>query len=318
MSDDSDLDHRALIAEIYDDLRNRRESGEITASLEDEVDAAFARVAPVAAFGGDARVLIERAEDAASIDPHVPVESGSPATTVVKRVLRKSMFWYVAWITNQVGQFAGSLSRAVRLVEDRLSDVEAGQLRTPRTDAELARIEPRELEEAASELVISHLASCRGPVLVAEAATGRLVGRLRAEGLDTDGVEPRADLVARAAGDGVRLAMATARDRLRSLRPAGLDGLVLLGATDRSTPEQHLELADLAAVTVGPGGRVAIIATSPAVIAAEGPPIHIDLSTGRPLAASTWRHILETRGFDEVVVADLTTSYCITAVRAEG
>jgi len=316
MSDDADLDHHALIAEIYEDLRNRRESGEITASLEDEIDAAFARVAPVAAFGGDARVLIERAEDAASIDPHVPVAGGSPVVTFVKRILRKSMFWYVAWVTNQIGQFAGSLSRAVRLIEARLSDVEAGRLRTPRTDAELARFEPRQLEDAAFDHIVSHLEECRGPVLVAEAATGHLVGRLRTAGLDVEGVEPRADLVARAAAGGVGLVVATAQDRLRSLRSAELDGLVLVGVSERSTPEQHLELADLASVTLRPGGRVAIVAASPTVLAAEGVPVDIDLSPGRPLAASTWRYLLLARGFDEVVVVDLTTSYCVTAVKA--
>lgn len=315
MDDESPLDHAALVAEIYADLDQRRRSGQITPALEAEIDAAFARVAPVAAIGGDARALIERAEDAASIDPHVPVDGSAPVT-IVKRILRKSMFWYVAWITRQVGQFAGSIALAVRRVEERLSAVEAGRLQTPRLDAALARLEPRAIDPGLADLIVAHLASVRGPIVVGEAGAGGLVSRLRSQGHDVEGVEPRVDLVARAAGDGIALTATTVSRRLHALAEGSLDGLVILGVPDRSTSEQHLEIADLAGHVVGPSGRIALVSLAPAALLGDDVPVEVDLSPGRPLAASTWRHLLAQRGFDQIAVAEVGPSYCVTAVKA--
>ena len=314
MSDSRPSDPSAVIAEIYDDLQRRRLSGEIPASLEDELGAAFARVAPEAVLGGDVHVLLDQAEESASIDPHVPVEGGGPVAVAARRLQRKAMYGYMAFVTRQVGQFAGSLSRATRLMETRLRALEAGERSTPLVDAELSRIEPGSAEESEVAAMRDALAGCSGQVLLIDAGRDDLAAKLHGVG-DLVGVasEPRAVVRCRALG--VPAVLADPVEHLRSLAPGSLGAVVLRGIVERSDPEACLALADLCSRVVASSGRLVVVSPDPVAWSRGEASIGADLAGCRPLAASTWRHLLRTRGFDDVSTVDCGASYCVVARR---
>jgi hypothetical protein len=315
MSDTRPTDPGAAVAEIYEDLQRRRLSGEIPADLEDELGAAFARVAPEAALGGDVDVLLDQAEESASIDPHVPVDGGGPAAVAVRRLLRKAMYWYMAFVTRQVGQFAGSLSRATRLMETRLRALEAGERATPLVDAERARLEPGHADASELAAIRDALAGCSGPVLLTDAGRDDLAAQLRGVG-DIVGVDEDPRSVVRCRAAGVATVLAGPVEHLRSLAPGSVGAVVLRGIVERSDPEACLVLADLCSRAVVPSGRLVVVSPDPAAWSRGEVSIDADLAGCRPLSAATWAHLLRTRGFDDVATVECGATYCVVGRRA--
>ncbi|MGH8988910.1 MAG: hypothetical protein ACRDXC_10010, partial [Acidimicrobiales bacterium] len=100
-----------VMAEIDDEVRRRR--GEISVQLERELDELFLEHAPLAARGGDLADALALVDQAAFIDPVVPVASQRRAGSAVKKGIRSLNLWYVGWITHQVSKLGAAVGRAL-------------------------------------------------------------------------------------------------------------------------------------------------------------------------------------------------------------
>lgn len=303
MSASDGIDHARLVAEINAEVYRRRQSGELSADLERELDLVFARFAPVDALGGDLDQLLARAEQTTFIDVQAPVASNLRGGPLVKRVISKAISWELRHVAEQVSGFAHTTVRALRVLADRLEEVErAGPAAGGRT-VDAARQAARALDTAHwTPLLERLLAEAPGRVLHAEAGSGELLDKLTRAGLDAYGVEPLASAATVAIERGLDVRPDEVLSHLGHLPEKSLGGLVLSGCVDRSALGGNVELADLAAEKVVPEGRLVVVSTHPRCWALGASPVEADLSGGGPLWADTWLHLLASRGFQALQV----------------
>lgn len=290
------IDHKRLLAEIDEEVRRRRESGEIPSDLERELDLVFARFAPVAALEADFEQVLTRAEQMTFIDVLAPVESSRPVVPIFKKVVRKVIGWYIRYIAQQTTGFAHAISRAVRLLGERVESLEdASPLAAKRVTPQPAS--PPDAHW--TQLLVDRLVgSATGRVLHGESADGAVVRALTAAGVDAYGVDPLS-------GDtGIEVRDDEVAVHLRALPDETLGGIILSGCVDRLALGALLELADLAARKVAIGGTVVVISRDPRAWEREDPARLVDLAPGKPLRSETWRHLLAERGFEGVDVVE--------------
>ena len=294
------IDHRRLLDEIDTEVRHRRESGDLPADFERELDLAFARFAPVPAIGDDFDQVMERAEQSTFVDVLAPTQSAQPLVGQAKRVIRKAIIWEVRHVAQQVSAFSSAIARAVRLLARRVDDLEQAVPSAARLRA-LGAVPPALDAAAWDQVVLQALEGTTGRVLHAESGAGALVGRLVAAGLDAYGVDP----VDQAAPPGVELRTDEALDHLAALPDESLGALVLSGCVDRLPLGALVSLAGLAATKVAPGGKVVVLGADPRTWALGRSPVESDLAAGRPLRAETWCHLLGAHGLRAEVAAVL-------------
>ena len=113
-----------VMAEIAEEVRLRRASGDLPPRLERELDELFLAHSPIGVRGGDLSEALRLVDAATFIDPVVPVESERAAGAVVKKGMRTMMLWYVGWVTHQMSQSASAVSRALHIVDGHLKELE--------------------------------------------------------------------------------------------------------------------------------------------------------------------------------------------------
>src|SRR5580698_9248917 len=113
-----------VMAEIEEEVRLRRATGDLPPKLERELDELFLAHSPVAGRGGDLTEALRMVDAATFVDPVVPVDSDRAAGAAVKKGMRSMLLWYVGWITHQVSQFASAVSRTLHIVDGRLKELE--------------------------------------------------------------------------------------------------------------------------------------------------------------------------------------------------
>src|SRR5205807_4498310 len=118
------VDPLRLMADIEEEVRRKRASGELPADLERELDLVFARFAPVNAIDGDFHRVLARVEESTFIDILAPTESSQPVVTYFKRVVAKAIRWQLRYIAQQVTGVAAALARAMRLLGERVDRLE--------------------------------------------------------------------------------------------------------------------------------------------------------------------------------------------------
>ena len=294
------VDPARLRAEIDAEVRRLRESGELPAGFERELDLAFARFAPVHAIGDDFEQVLERAEQSTFVDVLAPTASAQPVVAHVKRVIRKAIIWEVRYVAQQVSGFSAAITRAVRLLGRRVDELERRSPAPARLRTEGAAA-ARPLDTAYwSPVVLDALAGVTGRVLHAEAGAGDLVATLVDAGLDAYGVDP----VEHAAPSNLEVRTDEVSAHLEALPDDALGGLVLSGCVDRLPLGALTELAALAAAQVAPGGAVVVVGADPRGWSREHSVVEIDLAGGRPLHAETWCHLLRSRRLDARVAAE--------------
>jgi len=296
MTDPPPIDMARLTAEINDEVRRRRAAGDFPPGLERELDELFARYSP-AATGGTFEEVMARAEVQSFVHADVPIESRRALFSYVKSALRKLLAWYLRFLAQQVTAFAAAITRAVRLLGERVDALERATA-TERARREIGEIDSTHVLARWAPEVADHLARAPGRVLNADCGAGVLLARLGAAGLDVYGLEPSERLAMRAAQQGADVRSDDLTAHLRSLPEASLGGLVLSGGAVEVLPVGVLlELADLAASRLAPGGRLAIVSTGPGAWRTELGPVVADLAPGRPLSPETWLALLAAREF---------------------
>jgi len=290
------IDLSRLQAEINEEVRRRRAAGDFPPGLERELDQAFARYAPAGA-GDDFEDVLVSAETQSFVHADVPTASRLPILSFAKRALRKVMAWYLRFLAQQVTAFAGAITRAVRLLGERVRVLETVTvLAGERTLAEVRERRAGPDLAAWSDLVVAEVGSARGRVLHTECGAGGLLADLTTAGADAYGVEPVDALAVDASRAGLDVRADDALTHLRALPDASLGGLVLSGCIDALPLGEVLEVADRAAATLAPGGVVVVLSSGPAAWAGSLDPVVADLAPGRPLHPETWVHLLGQRG----------------------
>lgn len=290
------LDHRRLLAEIEDDVRRKRESGDLPPHLERELDIVFARYAPVRALDGDFDQVLVRAEQSTFIDVLAPTASSRPVVPHVKRVVRKVVVWIIRYVAQQASGFNEAITRAVRLLGKRVDALEeaTGTRSVARFEGEGEAV-TTPLPDSAhwTPVLVDALRGASGRVLHAESGDAGLVRALVAAGVDAYGVDP---VAARDADLDVRLDGVV--EHLGKVPEDTLAGIVLSGCVDRFPKAALLRLADQAVARLASGGVLVVVGTDPVTWERERSPVEVDLGAGRPLHAETWAHLLRERGLD--------------------
>ena len=289
------IDHRRLLAEIDAEVRRLREGGELPPDFEQALDRAFARFAPAQPTGDDFDRVLAWAEQSTFVDAMAPVDSSRPLVPQVKRLIRKATGWELRYVAQQVSAFAHAVTKALRLLADR---VDALELASPGVDqgergvGDARALAPALDAGAWAPVVVDALRPVTGRVVHAECGDGQLLARLVAEGIDAYGVAPSA--AAWPAALDVRVEKA--HDHLAALPDGSLGGVVLSGCVDRLPAAVLARLARLAVAKLGPAGVVVVLGTDPRVWGRGHSAVAADLAPGRPLRAETWAHLLATQG----------------------
>ncbi len=290
-----------VMAEIAEEVRLRRASGDLPPKLERELDELFLAHSPVAGRGGDLGDALRMVDAATFIDPVVPVESERAAGAVVKKGVRSLLLWYVGWLTHQMSQSASAVSRALHIVDDRLQDLER-QVEGQRVPAAGVVEFPALLQPDAwwVEPAVAAVAKAPGRILHAACADGWLVGRLVAAGGDAYGVDPRSSLVDTAELGALDLRGESVVEHLRAVASAGLGAVVLSGTVDGMAGSERAQLLTAIGTRLAPGGTLVVHSvTTQAWESADAPP-EADLAAGRPLRPTTWCSVLQQNGYEAV------------------
>ncbi|HLG67150.1 MAG TPA: methyltransferase domain-containing protein [Acidimicrobiales bacterium] len=307
-----------VMAEIDEEVRRRRSSGELPARIERELDELFLAFSPLSGRGAGLRDALRMVDASAFIDPVVPVASAKSGGALVKRGIRGATLWYVGWVTHQVSRFATAVSRALHLLDEQVAALRAqleGQRVPPAPIVEVPwahRPDAWWVPEAAAAL-----SGVRGRVLHAAAGDGWLLGVLRDRGIDAYGVDPRrAALEPR--GD-LDLREEPVVDHLRAIAPAGLDGVVLTGVAESMGAGERTVLLELLGDRLAPGGVLVVHSLTRAAWEGDDLPAEADLAPGRPLRPSTWVQLLSGAGFQASVHGHPGAGdYAVVAVRDDG
>jgi hypothetical protein len=307
-----------VMAEIEEEVRLRRTSGDLPPKLERELDELFLAHSPVAGRGGDLTEALRMVDAATFVDPVVPVDSERAAGAVVKKGMRTVLLWYVGWITHQVSQFASAVSRTLHIVEGRLKELER-QVEVQRVPS-AGVVEIPAVHAAAAWWVtpaVDAVKAVPGRIVHAASGDGWLVRKIIAAGGDAYGVDPRANLVDQGVLTVSDLRGEDLAGHLRAVAPAGLGAIVLSGVVDGMASGEREQLLRLIGVTLAPGGVLVVHSLSRSTWDGADAPYEADLAPGGPLRADTWRQLLDRSGYHATVSSGPgDADYLVIAVRA--
>ncbi len=318
MPDDPQAYVQQVMAEIAEEVRLRRASGDLPPKLERELDELFLAHSPVAGRGGDLGDALRMVDAVTFIDPVVPVESERAAGAYVKKGMRSLLLWYVGWVTHQMSQSASAVSRALHIVDDRLQELER-QVDVQRAPgAGVAEFEGLSGPGAWwGEPAASALAKVQGRVLHAACGDGWLVRRIAEAGGDAYGIDPRAQLVDAAELGVLDVRHETLEEHLRAVAAAGLGGLVVSGLVDGMPAGERAHLLDAIGTRLAPGGTLVVHSVTRGTWEAADAPVEADLASGRPLRPESWVQLLAQRGYEaDARIGPDGGDYLVTAIRA--
>jgi SAM-dependent methyltransferase len=232
------------------------------------------------------------------VDLAVPVESQKAVGSQVKRLIRKSIDWYMGFIVHQIVKFAWSVSRMFHVVVDHVEDLEAA-VETQRTPELPDSAVPASAPGSTwwSGLAVAALAGVGGRVLQAECGDGSLLDQLIAAGVDAYGVDPSEPAIEPAIDRGLDVRAESVLDHLEVVADEALSGMVLTGSIQWLHPNQRDRLLRLATSRLEVDGVLVIHSATPESWRAETSHLMSDLAPGRPLHAETWSHLLADHGF---------------------
>jgi hypothetical protein len=287
-----------VMADIDAEVKRRRASGDLPAGLEQELDELFLEFSPVGLQGkARLRETLALVDSSAYVDIAVPVESQKMVGTYVKRLIRKTMGWYLGFIVHQIVKFAWSVSRMFHVMVAHVEDLEAevGTLRIPELPRSAVPVAVPGSTWWAPEAVAA-LTGLRGRVLHADCGDGSLVDALIAAGVDAYGVDPSEAGIESAIERGTDVRAESMLGHLEVVGDEALAGMVLSGSIQWLHPNERDRLVHMATARLAVEGVLVIHSSTPESWTAATPPLVSDLVPGRPLHAETWTHVLHLHG----------------------
>jgi hypothetical protein len=314
-----------VVAELEEEARRLRSTGQIPPGFEAELSASFEAAAEVSLAaaeqprrtaasllgygdpGGARRSQGERLADVrARVSSVARRRLGPPARRLERRSELGAARAAEALSTQahvaldhleRVASRSPVVSRTLAAVRPGGGDASAVGTLTPAIEGPLlAWVLERLADSAATE----EAEAAPGLVLHVECGDGRVVEALAARGLDARGADPRRS--ARSSG-GTNILAAGALECLGATPNDTLDGLLITGVVDRLRPGAARALAQLASVRLAPGGVLVVVSARPEVAFAIDP-VAADLAAGRPLHPVTWCHLLARYGLSDLAVYD--------------
>jgi Methionine biosynthesis protein MetW len=291
-----------VMADIDAEVRRRRASGDLPAGLERELDELFLEFSPVGLHGkARLRETLALVDGSAYVDVAVPTESQKAVGSYVKRLIRKSMGWYIGFIVHQIVKFAWSVSRMFHVVVEHVEDLEAA-VETQRTPELPTSAVPQSLAGLPwwSAEAVAAMKGVKGRVLQAECGTGELLDALMASGIDAYGVDADDLAIESAVERGLDVRAESVLGHLGVVADEALAGLVLSGSIQWLHPNERDRLVSLATSRLAVGGVLVLHSSTPEAWMADSSHVVSDLAPGRPLHAETWVHLVEDHGFEQV------------------
>lgn len=287
-----------VMEEIDAEVRRRRASGDLPPGLERELDEMFLEFSPLGLQGkARLRETLALVDGSAYVDISVPVASQKKAGVYIKRLIRKSMGWYIGFIVHQLVKFAWSVSRMLHVVVDHVEVLEStiDALRPPELPAGSATVgDPGTAWWA--EHARASLSATRGRVLHGECGNGSLVGLLVSAGVDAYGVDPAELMIEPAVDQGLDIRSESMLDHLEVVADEALDGIVLSGSLQWLHANERDRLIRMATGRLAIGGTLVLHSSTPEAWDRGVTALVADLAPGRPLHAETWTHLLSGLG----------------------
>jgi hypothetical protein len=287
-----------VMADIDAEVKRRRASGDLPAGLEQELDELFLEFSPVGLQGkARLRETLALVDGSAYVDIAVPVESQKMVGAYVKRLIRKSMGWYLGFIVHQIVRFAWAVSRMFHVVVSHVEDLEADvdTLRSP--ELPLSAV-PVVVPGTAwwAPAAVDALSGVRGRVLHADCGDGSLVEALLAAGVDAYGVDPSETGIEPAVERGTDVRSESMLGHLDVVGDEALAGVVLSGSVQWLHPNQRDRLVRTATARLAIDGVLVLHSSTPESWSSATEPLVSDLAPGRPLHAATWTHLFDLHG----------------------
>jgi SAM-dependent methyltransferase len=302
---------------LYERLREELSGGQVDGTSRSEMRALAERFWPVTA---------ER-----------PVGRGPKA--FAKRVLRKFMRWYVEPLAADQRVFNDATLKLLDALSERADESAAARTEVERllreVEERLMRLERRERSgapvpvatvaaqpqaaavpdyfafesrmrgstESVRERQRRYVDAFRGQALVLDIGCGRgeLVGLLLAAGVDAQGIDSDADMVAYAKGEGLAVEQADGVAHLEGLEPGSLGGIFMGQVVEHLPPATLVRLLELAAEKLRPGGLFVAETINPlSPIAMRN--YFADLTHAQPLVPETLELLARQSGFAETEI----------------
>ncbi|MDQ2724192.1 MAG: class I SAM-dependent methyltransferase [Actinomycetota bacterium] len=311
------IDLRQVLVDIDVEVEAKRSSGELPEDLERALDVTFARFAPVDAVTGDFDTMVAKLEASTNIDTRAPTDSSRRGVAQMKAVVAKAIDWELRHVASQASGLAHATTRALRLLGERVDDLERHNPASTETSLVELGVKGRASLPAGdwATAVTTIMAGITGRVCHAECGEGDLVAALRSAALDIYGVDPDERLVIRASAKVADLRADSVRDHLRHLPPDSLQGLILSGYVDRTNAQSLGAVIDLARLSLAPGGVLVVISHQPEAWDNPDRAVLADLAAGRPLHPETWQLLLAQRGLTGATVHPGGVGYAVSARR---
>jgi hypothetical protein len=305
------VDVAAVVAEIEAEVAARRAAGEYPEELLRQLAVEFHDVA-------DERTSLEELAHIETVRPLRSQRRGLGAVVVfVKRVVRRSIAWYVRPVTEDQSRFNFALLHELRELRERVDRLDSAWRRpagSPAREAGAVSLELTAARLAVLDKVLRDLPA--GPLLVLWWADDDLLRGLVARGftVETATQDPLMAEAARACGVRVHDA-----DPLRLLHECGptLAAVLAPGLLPMLAPSETLELVPLATAALRECGLIMFDAADPAGPGVPADPSLIDPGFRRWVARDTVTLLCEAAGLRDVAIEPLSTAlwYAVTARR---
>lgn len=288
VTDDAAAYINRVRAEIEAEAALRRRRDPALQRREREIERAWVEVAPPGAAGSGRELLLDRAERLALIDADVPLGE-RPGIRQVKGVIRKGVYWYLRYVTDQLNALSNVLTRLLRRIDERVGALEEAAALADTRDL----VDPvPEAGPAVAAAVAEHVSADTGRAVVLGCGSGRLARALHERGVATHGVDADAVAILPGVRDGLDLRAGDPRGYLDEAPPDAFGTVVAAGFVEDLSPSAAQRLLERCATVVVPGGSTIVVAADPADRSA----VERDLRAGRGLAPATWRHLGERLG----------------------
>ncbi|MGP0029186.1 MAG: class I SAM-dependent methyltransferase [Acidimicrobiales bacterium] len=310
------VDLGRVMAEIEEDVRHRRDVGDLSTAGDRELDVLFRAHSPSSSAGGTLAHELESVDRAAFVDPVVPIDSNRKVGAVAKKAMRSASLWYVGWVTHQFNQFAAATSRSLHVIERRLDEHEVLM-----RDEGVPRGEVVEFVGVHSpdawwvDVAISAVVEAPGRILHAACDDGWLVRAIAAAGGDSYGVDPRPMRIPPESGE-TDLRVVDLAEHLRTVAPSALGAVVLSGVVEGMAGGERNQLLRLVTDRLAPGGVLVIHSVTTTLWGSPDAPPEADLSPGKPLRGASWCRLLGGHEYDPVLhMGPDGADYLVTATR---